>query len=162
MGLSAACTSLAIFDSASLPRRTRIVGDMGGPSRLLSDLRLCAVVFVESLRRALHNPLMTLPHPELWRESLLAMLYWPALSPRCRVRLRSSVTMLLALPGRACEGEYSLGAVAKCGIVASGVMVVVVAALLFLVLKSLPGIGRSIVLMEPVSDGRLSWPLSML
>lgn len=100
---------------------------------------------------------MTLPHLELWLlESLLALLIWPVLSPRFKDRFRSSAATLPLLLGRGLLRLSPRCAVEKCGIVVSGITVVVVAALLFLLMKSLPEIGRFEGRIDAASETRRS------
>ena len=65
------------------------------------------------------------------------------------------------LPGRG-PGPVPLTGllVEKCGIVVTGVAVVVVAVLLFRVPRSLPGIGKFAVFTDAASDVRRSWWIS--
>lgn len=104
------------------------------------------------------NPLIMLPQrdPCPW-ESEDAVLYWPVLSSLFNDRMRSSVAKLPLLPGLGAGPVPLIGRrVEKCGIVVTGVMVEVIAALLFRVPISLPGIGRLAVLIDEASETRLS------
>jgi hypothetical protein len=81
------------------------------------------------------------------------------LSPRRSERIRSSAARLPLLPGRMSAARTLVvrwWMPAKYGIVASDVTVVVVAALLFLLTGSLPGMGRCEVLSDRVSEDRRS------
>ena len=123
------------------------------------DGGVTSVVAVKSLLFELQKPLIMLPHREFcpW-ESELVVLYWPVLSPLFKDLRRSSVARLPLLPGRGTGPVPLMGRlVEKWGMVVTGVAVDVVAVLLFLVPRSLPGIGRFAVLMDAVSEDRRSW-----
>lgn len=100
---------------------------------------------------------MTLPHLELWLlESVLVLLIAPVLSPRFSDRFKSSAATLPLLLGRGLLCPSTRCTEEKCGIVVSGMTVVVVAALLFLLTMSLPDIGRLNGRIEAASETRLS------
>ena len=114
-------------------------------------------VAVESLRFEPHKPLIILPHLEFWPcESVEVLLYCPVLSPRFKERRRSSVAKLPLLPGLGPGPVPRTGRLEKCGMVVTGVTVDVVAALLFRVPRSLPGMGKLAVLIDVASEVRRS------
>lgn len=131
----------------------RFAGDGGSDG--LRGGRKSPIVLVESLLRdALQRPLITLPHFELWlRESVLKTLACPVLSALCKERRRSSAAILLLLPGRALRRLSARWTWAKCGVVVSGV-VVVVAAMPLRFADSPEGIDRFIVRIDAASESR--------
>ena len=82
------------------------------------------------------------------------LLNWPVLSPRFKDRRRSSVAKLPLLPGLGTGPVPRTGRREKCGIVVTGVIVEVVAAELFRVPRSLPGMGKLAVLINVASEVR--------